>query len=700
MIVNHNINNMSGGVSRQPDEARFDNQVEEMINFVPTISNGLKRRNPLEFVNSDDITYTNDMPIHSYNRGDGLEKYGMIIVDNELRVYDAEGNRKTVTYSGDNPLSLWNTNGYPITNSADCKFLTVGDTTWLLNRNLYVGIEDDLTPVSSVHKAFYWVSRSFDDGVGGGYTYQIVLNDITYTVEETSTIAVANEFASTIDDVSGFSAVANGSIVMITSDSEFTFEYGDSWGDQASFGWTNSVSKIGDLPSSLDGFTEEEVGTIEITGTDKDTFTSYYLKWNGEYYAETLAEGIKYKLDKETLPAKLVRQSDGTFVLGFLNIDESVDGFNNEWKERKKGDDDSNPIPSFVDNKISNMFFFKNRLGFTSEENVILSETGSYYNFFATTVIELVDSDPIDASVDSDTVSIIRNVNATAGSLTLWSDNAQFVLSGGDILSPATTRIGKTSSYYCDNNLVPITLDNEIMFFRKMGDTFQALSYNPASLNTDSTSSNALNSHIEGYIPSTIDRVVASSGNNMVLFTDSEDRHTIYVYKYFIENKSKLMSSWFKWEFTSYINSIEVLDGVLFVLCDGNKICKVDLSIREIDNKFIDYNTVSEEYDINYESIVTMSKFNIETKQGTRIIREPFYVKNIKLTKSGDMDINIVNEERNSYKTVKNKFLGRRIFIGGNSEKVYFEFKSSYNTGCSVNAVSIEGILKTRSRNI
>ena len=40
MIINHNLNNLSGGVSKQPDEARFDNQVEEMINFIPTVSNG------------------------------------------------------------------------------------------------------------------------------------------------------------------------------------------------------------------------------------------------------------------------------------------------------------------------------------------------------------------------------------------------------------------------------------------------------------------------------------------------------------------------------------------------------------------------------------------------------------------------------------------------------------------------------------
>jgi hypothetical protein len=208
------------------------------------------------------------------------------------------------------------------------------------------------------------------------------------------------------------------------------------------------------------------------------------------------------------MPIKVVRQEDGTFKMGYNVIDLTVDGFNNEWKERSKGDEDSNPAPSFIDSKISNMFFFKNRLGFTSEENVILSETGSYYNFLASTVIELLDSDPIDASVDSDDVSIIRNVSAMAGSLTLWSDNSQFVLSGGEVLSPATTRISKTSGYACDATPSPVVLDSEIMFFQTIGGRFIAKSYLPASENTDATTANSLTSHVEGYLPSTIDRVV------------------------------------------------------------------------------------------------------------------------------------------------------------------------------------------------
>jgi hypothetical protein len=43
---------------------------------------------------------------------------------------------------------------------------------------------------------------------------------------------------------------------------------------------------------------------------------------------------------------------------------------------------------------------FKNRIVFTSRQNVICSQAGDYFNFFASTVITIVDSDPIDLSAE------------------------------------------------------------------------------------------------------------------------------------------------------------------------------------------------------------------------------------------------------------------------------------------------------------
>jgi hypothetical protein len=73
----------------------------------------------------------------------------------------------------------------------------------------------------------------------------------------------------------------------------------------------------------------------------------------------------------------------------------------NFWQYREVGDSTTNPMPSFVGHPIDAISFYKNRIVFASRQNVICSQAGDYFNFFASTVITIVDSDPIDLSASS-----------------------------------------------------------------------------------------------------------------------------------------------------------------------------------------------------------------------------------------------------------------------------------------------------------
>jgi hypothetical protein len=73
----------------------------------------------------------------------------------------------------------------------------------------------------------------------------------------------------------------------------------------------------------------------------------------------------------------------------------------NFWKYREVGDNETNPMPTFVGYPIDTISFYKNRIVFTSRQNVICSQAGDYFNFFASTVITIVDSDPIDLSAST-----------------------------------------------------------------------------------------------------------------------------------------------------------------------------------------------------------------------------------------------------------------------------------------------------------
>lgn len=704
MLINHNINNFVGGVSQQGDELRFDNQVEEMVNFYPTVAEGLRRRNPTQFVaNLTDVTFQENMAIHSYSRDDNVNEFGFILDSvNGLKAFTKEGVSKTVTDSS-GIIDAWKLIS-GIDWKRDIQFLTVGDTTWLLNRKLTTAMTSATTPAQGTNTVFFWVKRSFKDTDGAGYTYTATVDGQTISVNNADSEVAANRLVNGYDSGSpsvhtnglkdllgttNYTYKVVGSLFMIKKNNGTNVSYAssDSWGNQAMVAWKGEIARLSDLPADLSGFTESEVGVIKITGSDKDNFASYYIKWNGENWTETVAPGTKTTIDNTKMPVKLVMNSDTSFRLEYIT-----------WDERKKGDEDSNPLPSFIStdttvSRITNMFFYKNRLGFTSGESVILSEVGQYGNFFATTVMEILDSDVIDVTIDSDSTANISFVNVSAGGLTIWSSSGQFLLTGGEVLSPETTRVSRISAYSSDATLQPVAVDNEIIFFNKIGSYLDVLSYAPATIEADRTTSTSLTSHIPSYIPSNLKTVVNSSAHDTLLLLPYNSSE-IYCYKYFVRGGEKVISAWFKWTFDDVIDDINIMSNVLYILTGTNTLCKMDLKPQDIDGSFLDVGTTT------YESKVVMSRYNVMTEQQSRAIREPFYIKNVKIIADGDIDIDIINEERISTKTINTKHKSRRIFIGGNSNKINIGFRTSRETGCYIGVVSVEGIIKTRSRNI
>jgi hypothetical protein len=110
----------------------------------------------------------------------------------------------------------------------------------------------------------------------------------------------------------------------------------------------------------------------------------------------------------------------------------------NVWDDRLVGDDISNPPPSFVGRTIRDIFYHRGRLGFISDDNVILSRAGKPFNFWNETVTAVLDSDPIDRAVSHNKVSILNYVVPFNKALMLFSDLTQFQFTGGDTLTPKT----------------------------------------------------------------------------------------------------------------------------------------------------------------------------------------------------------------------------------------------------------------------
>lgn len=148
-----------------------------------------------------------------------------------------------------------------------------------------------------------------------------------------------------------------------------------------------------DLPNQCEnGF------RLGVVGDNQKKEDDFHVVFTGEagagYWKETVAYNLQNDFDLDTMPHTLRQNADLSFTFGKGTEEEG-----NQWQSRKAGDDNTNPAPSFVGQKITDIFFHRNRLGVLAGENVIFSEASGYYNFWRTTVRTLLDSDPIDVAV-------------------------------------------------------------------------------------------------------------------------------------------------------------------------------------------------------------------------------------------------------------------------------------------------------------
>jgi len=235
---------------------------------------------------------------------------------------------------------------------------------------------------------------------------------------------------------------------------------------------------------------------------------------------------------------------------------------------RQSGDDNTNPFPSFVGNTINDVFFFKNRLGFLTDSNVIFSEADEYFNFFRTTTQQLLDSAPIDVGLSHTKVAVLQHALPFQEKLMLFSDNSQFVLRGADVLSPKTVAISPVTEYDISDGIAPLALGPYIYFPFNRGQ-YEGMFEYFVDNNTEVFEAEEITSQIPKYIPSKIKRMAGSASESMVLLQNDTDAKTLYVYKYFWSGKEKIQSAWQKWTFDDDVTGFDFIDSTLYLILNG-----------------------------------------------------------------------------------------------------------------------------------
>jgi hypothetical protein len=440
---------------------------------------------------------------------------------------------------------------------------------------------------------------------------------------------------------------------------------------------------MADLPDKLAGVSDEIL--VKVEGDQSSSFDTFWLVWRDEVWKETTAPGIEYQLDSATMPHVLIREEDGSFSFKEL-----------EWVDRSVGDDDTAPLPSFIGKSLSDIFFYKNRLGFLSGDNVILSAVGDYYNFFPTTILDVLDSDSIDICVDTNKATRLSYAIPTNDSLLLFSDKAQFTLKGSDILGASTASITQTTSYDFNSLAEPITVGANVYFTLDSSRYSSVMEY---TLGADILASEAtcITEHVPSYIPKGIKAITGDAHLNLLFALSQETPNTLYYYKYYWQGDTKAQSAWSKWTFSGSIYHIFILESFLYLLIDrgeGVNLERINLEALPYDDRlYLDNGS------IDYDMEVLLTKWAVKNQKNVTDPIANLRLKTLTLTSTQDSQytLEVLNNRRSRvYDGISLK--DKKVVLLGKPENVAIKVTCPYATGCQINTVSYEGTYISRSK--
>jgi hypothetical protein len=578
-LISSSIPNFVNGVSQQPFTQRLTSQGEVQENGYSTVSSGLRKRSPTEHVAKISNTPLDDCLIHTIDR-DGTEQYEVIVTNGDLRVFGIDGLERTVNFTN---KAYLNTAG---TVNSSFALTTVADFTFITNRTVITAQRSDVSPVRPFEALFNVKLGNY------GKTYQVIVNGSVIASYSTpngsdaaqspqiSTDFIAAQLASAMTSAgynSGSWAMSQfgASIYLKNTATNFTVATKDGFNSFALVAIKDSLQKFTDLPSNpmIDSF------QVQIIGDQTSAFDNYWVRFDAGgtnntsgVWKESMAPGFALGLNGTTMPHQLVREANGTFTFKPA-----------AWVDRKVGDEGSNPDPSFVGNVINDVFFFQNRLGFLSDENFIMTETGNYFNPYRTTVVTLLDSDPVDASAATNKVAVLTHAVSFNKQLLLFSRQQQFIVDSTDIMTPKKVPIKPSTAFFVNTSAKPAAAGRNVYFAVDKGGWSSVREYF-ADLNNLTNDATDITAHVPTYVPSGIIKIAAGANEDVLAFLSETDRTKLFIYKYYYSASEKLQSSWstFTFDATGTILNCDFIKSVLYLVIsrdDGVYLEKIDFSV-------------------------------------------------------------------------------------------------------------------------
>ena len=337
-----------------------------------------------------------------------------------------------------------------------------------------------------------------------------------------------------------------------------------------------SVNDVQDLPNQCkDGYIVK-IANARISDED-----DYYLKFNGQNgkdgngsWSECAASAIPRRLHNMPLVIQrtaLANQGTSSEIATF-----TIKQFT--YGERAVGDTGTNTMPSFLDKRVNKVLFFRNRLAFLAEENVVTCRPGTLGepNFFVETALTVSTADPIDISAASMFPSELFDGMELNTGLLIFSTNQQFLLASDDtVLNPDTAKLRSIATFNYNKAIPPISLgttvayvDNSNKFSRFNEMANVAREGEPNVLEVTKVVPTVLSKNI--------DLLTNSRENSIVLFgkTGSDE---VVGYKYFQTAEKRQQAAWFKWKLNNSLLYHFIIDDEYYFLDEDHFLQKIQL---------------------------------------------------------------------------------------------------------------------------
>ena len=369
----------------------------------------------------------------------------------------------------------------------------------------------------------------------------------------------------------------SGTTVTVTSTA-----HGLSNGDTVFIDFTSGAAGDGHYTVSNVATNTFDLASNSSSGTISagETCTYTPARFGEGVWEEVAAPGIDVTLDKDTMPLQIKRVLPGTYAINGGSSRTYSNGTFQfqypDWGKRDVGDEVTNSKPTFIGNPIQKMFFFRNRIGLLSNENVILSRVNDYYSFWVKTAMAISNADPIDLQSSSTYPTKLFDAVEAGNGLVIFSASEQFLLNSGAeaLLTPETAKIGYLSSYGFNPDTSPVSLGTTIGFLNSTAR--QARFYEMAGGGANEAPQINEQTKIVGELfPQKITSVAESNENDVLLFAVDSTLHTatneVWGYKYFTSGDRRSQSAWFRWTMPNKVIYHTILDDVYYaILSEGS----------------------------------------------------------------------------------------------------------------------------------